>query len=142
MIMGLEDELARAFSTALDGNKVYEQIGDWGVKITPHYQPQFADLTYRPREGAFADYVFFFHSLFGHIEFTNYHRYAEGHVGTVSLKELEGGFEVLARNRATPVEVVFELVKQQEDTKAWLSRNGYQIIDGKYKKWFEPVLIA
>ena len=130
--MAIEDLMADAFNRIVVGQQINETIGDWTVSNLNG--PSIIDLMYR------MDAVYGFQvGVEGDIiQFYNSHREAKRGTGTKSLKQLETSFEILARNRAQKVIVLFYTFRQM-DTETWLKKNGYTLNEqGTYQKVFDP----
>ena len=130
--MAIEDLMAAAFNRIVVGQQINETIGDWTVSNLNC--PSIIDLMYR------MDAVYGFQvGVEGDlIQFYNSHREARKGTGTESLNQLETSFDILAKNRAQKVVVLFDTFGQR-DTEAWLKKNGYTLNkQGTYQKVFDP----
>jgi len=131
--------MSDAFNKVLNYQSINEMIGDWHI-ANPNC-PNIMDLMYRGD----ALYSFSTHikgklgATNSQVQFINYHREAKKGTGTLSLKQLESAFSVLAKERNQKV-VVFFNVGNQEDTEAWLKKNEYILRDGsRERKLYEKV---
>lgn len=130
--MAIEDLMADSFNRIAAGQQINEKIGDW--TISNLNSQSLIEIMYRMD----AVYGFEVSVKDDSIQFYNFHREAKKCTGTESLSQLEASFGILARNRIQKVIVLFDTYGQN-DTEAWLIKNGYTPIEGGiYQKIFDP----
>jgi len=129
--MELESRIAEILDWILSGVKVNEMVGDWHISNVNN--SFLVDFMYKQ------DAIYGFQFILGdRITLFNYHREARTGAGSLTLRQLEAAFHLLAKRKGKPIEVVFDPANQR-DTKVWLQKNGYLIEQsGHYKKILEP----
>jgi len=128
--MDLEHTVADFFSQALEGKTNVTEVEGWS--ISNWNRPSMIMIM-----GNAIVYGFDVYEDKGKIIAMNYHREARKGEGTPSLQRLHSAFEILAKEKSIPVKVEFP-VFNQEDTRAWLIKNGYRNHDELYFREFYP----